>query len=73
MARDSFTGRDHPEDRAHRLNKWKADHDGRIAAVEGRTIPHIDDSTATTVAGLKADHNALLQALRDGGIMLPPE
>lgn len=32
-------------------------------------IPHIADSTASTVAALKDDFNALLAALRTAGIM----
>ena len=34
-----------------------------------QTLPNIPESTATTVAGLKDDLNALLAALRTAGLM----
>ena len=33
------------------------------------TLPFIHDSTATTIAGLREDFNALLAALRTAGLM----
>jgi len=34
-------------------------------------IPYIQDSEATTVAAMRTEHNALLAALRDAGLMAP--
>ena len=53
---------------------------GKLTIAEGATLEGIGkqaaavaDSTATTVADLKASHNALLAALRAAGIIAPNE
>ena len=38
---------------------------------ETARLPYIADSEATTVATLRAEHNALLAALRSAGLMAP--
>lgn len=35
----------------------------------GAPLPDIPDSTATTVSALREDHNMLLRALRESGLM----
>lgn len=46
------------------LDELLKDHGGSAAQ-----IPFIPDSEATTVAAMRTEHNALLAALRDAGIM----
>lgn len=44
------------------------------ATMQGGIVPYVADSEATTIAGLRADYNALLRALRESGVMkIQPE
>lgn len=49
------------------------DRRGAPSAPEGAHAAPVADSAATTIAALRADHNALLAALREAGLIEAPD